>query len=278
MPDVRIITDPTVYVLGRPSIDQRELTRLLTDTGFPLWSTNSPCDAQALVETGARLCYRSFRGGRPHGEHVRHLIEVGHGSCLEHAVWTLVVTGISRTCSHELVRHRFLSPSQESQRYVDAADVAFVLPPALVGAWDCWVNHTGRGLVVAASGDVDPRMEIGLWFDRYWYRPARAAVESYAELYGRLTADGMPRKAAREAARSVLPGCVETRIQLTGNARAWRAFIEQRATRHADAEIRRLAVAVHAKLEHEAPGLFSDYKRVPLPDGTDELATEYRKV
>ena len=86
------------------------------------------------------------------------------------------------------------------------------------------------------------------------------------------------RKLARQAARSVLPNATETKIFVTANARALRHFIEMRASRHAEVEIRKLAVKVLQIMQTEAPHLFGDYQLVPLPDGTFEAATPHRKV
>jgi thymidylate synthase (FAD) len=86
------------------------------------------------------------------------------------------------------------------------------------------------------------------------------------------------RKKAREAARSVLPNATETKIFVTTNSRALRHFIELRASRHAEVEIRKLAVQVLRIMQKEAPNLFADYQLVPLPDGTFEATTEHRKV
>jgi thymidylate synthase (FAD) len=86
------------------------------------------------------------------------------------------------------------------------------------------------------------------------------------------------RKLARQAARSVLPNATETKIFVTANARALRHFIELRGSRHAETEIRKLAVAVLKIMQAEAPNLFGDYQLVPLPDGTFEAVTEHRKV
>src|SRR5262245_53982641 len=86
------------------------------------------------------------------------------------------------------------------------------------------------------------------------------------------------RKAARQAARSVLPNATETKIFVTANARALRHFVELRASRHAEVEIRKLAVAVLRIMQQEAPHLFGDYQLVPLPDGTFEATTPHRKV
>ncbi len=83
---------------------------------------------------------------------------------------------------------------------------------------------------------------------------------------------------ARQAARSVLPNATETKIFVTANARALRHFIEMRASRHAEVEIRKLAVQVLRLMQTEAPHLFADYQLQPLPDGTFEAITPHRKV
>jgi thymidylate synthase (FAD) len=86
------------------------------------------------------------------------------------------------------------------------------------------------------------------------------------------------RKAARQAARSVLPNATETKITVTANARALRLFLEQRGSRHAEPEIRKLANVMLETLVKESPNLFGDYQKIPLPDGTFELKTPYPKV
>ena len=86
------------------------------------------------------------------------------------------------------------------------------------------------------------------------------------------------RKAARQAARSVLPNATETKIFLTGNARALRHFLEMRGSSFAEPEIRKLAAAVLDVLQKDSPNLFGDYEKKPLPDGTFELVTQFKKV
>jgi thymidylate synthase (FAD) len=111
-------------------------------------------------------------------------------------------------------------------------------------------------------------------------------VESARSIYANLVADledptisdkTARRKQAREAARSVLPNCTETKIVVTGNCRAWRHFLEMRGSTHADAEIRRLALAVLPVLNIESPAIFGDYV-VETTDGVDHITTPYRKV
>ena len=88
----------------------------------------------------------------------------------------------------------------------------------------------------------------------------------------------MGEKRARQAARAVLPNSAETKIVVTGNARAWRHFCEMRGAGNADLEIRRLAGAVLRELQREAPNLFGDLRFVPSPDGIDMIETDYSKV
>lgn len=239
MSDVRLILEPSVYVLARPALDHGELRRFLADTGFPGWRTEGVIDAQVLTEVAARVCYRSFGRGRPHKEHIAHLRAVGHLSTFEHAQWTLLIIGVSRSLTHELVRHRHLSYSQESQRYVDASDVAFVVPPAVLEAQ----RHRR-----AVADEDDPGFAD-------WADACRAALAAYRGQTGRLSS--LSHKQAREAARAVLPGCCETRLAVSGNARAWREVFAKRDSPAADAEIRRLAEVVRRVLSREAPDLFA---------------------
>lgn len=256
--DIRVITEPKAYVLARTHLDTGQLYRFTQDTGFPGfapgWGGSS--DAQTVTEVAARTCYRSFGKGRPHAEHIAHLIEAGHLSTFEHVSWTLLVTGVSRTLTHELVRHRHFSYSQESQRFVDASDVAFVLPPVM----EAWKKEYDSQ---AAGWSVSDRTYWGPMVAAYdsWLRTCRAARNVYRTLAETLSvagpADLSSNKQIREAARSVLPGCTETRIAVTGNARAWREYLSKRLVPAADAEHRRLAALVLSTLRPEAPGLFA---------------------
>lgn len=297
MSELKIITAPSVYVIGRQAVDESELDRFLADNGTP-WESDSEVGAEVLVEVGGRLCYQSFAKPRPGGNaaYIGHIKEVGHGSVCEHAAWNLLVTGVSRSLTHELVRHRAgVSPSQLSQRYVDESECAFVVPPALLE--EVRAAHAMRECVeVADRGcrDAVQRHWLSENKDRAeaatvgddWLTCCQFEQARYVRLCDHLTAkaqrQGMvgtdARKWARSAARSVLPECTETKIFLTANARALRHFLEMRGSRHADAEIRRLAAAVLGVLQRESPALFGDYTTAPLPDGIPEIRTPYRKV
>ena len=257
---IRVIREPTVYLLGRQHVDGAELDRFLKDHHVA-WETDTEVAGEELTEVAGRVCYMSFAKPRPGGNkaYLDHILEVGHGSVLEHAVWNFLFTGISRTCTHELVRHRAgFGYSQLSQRYVDESVAEYVAP-------DCIAN--------------DPQ------FHEIWLKAVAQAHEAYIKLTEKLQETfqsepdrTMRRKLARQAARSVLPNATETKIFVTANARALRHFIELRGSQHAEPEIRKLAVQVLNIMRKEAPHLFSDYQLVPLADGTSEVTTPHRKV
>ncbi len=258
---MRIIREPQVYLVGRQTLNDEELDRFLSDHGVETWQTDTEVAGQKLCEMAGRICYMSFAKPRPGGnaEYLQHLLEVGHGSVLEHAVWNFIFTGVSRSLTHELVRHRAgFGYSQLSQRYVDESDTDFVEPDIIA---------------------EDPELH------ETWLAAIRESHAAYVKLVDRLSArlqqiedKTQRRKMARQAARSVLPNATETKIFVTANARAWRHFIELRCSEHAETEIRKLAAKVHQILRTEAPHLFGDYEVVPLEDQTQAVRTPHPKV
>src|SRR5262249_20341323 len=126
---MKIIREPSVFVVGRQTINDSELDRFLGEHDVSTWETDTEVADQKLCEVAGRVCYMSFAKPRPGGNvtYLRHILEVGHGSVLEHAVWNLLITGVSRSCTHELIRHRAgFGYSQLSQRYVDESTTDFV--------------------------------------------------------------------------------------------------------------------------------------------------------
>lgn len=260
---MQIIRAPRVTVIARQEFVYPEHIR---------WRSDSEVAGEVVAEFAGRLCYLSFgedaglegghrtiQGRTTNESYLANILRVKHGSVLEHAVWTLLLEGVSRSLTHELVRHRAgMGYSQLSQRYVDESDIGFVLPP-----------------------EVEEGSEA---FD-LWSGACESSLEAYRELLGEVTEqvgdDGaatMRKKRARQAARAVLPNCAETKIVVTGNARAWRHFVEMRGSASADVEIRRLAVAVLRLLQDESPNIFGDLRVVPQADGTETVETPYSKV
>jgi thymidylate synthase (FAD) len=258
---MKIIRRPSVFLVGRSSLDQTEIARFLGEHGVSHWTTDTEVAAQVLPELAGRLCYMSFAKPRPGGNnaYLGHIKEVRHGSVLEHSVWSVIITGVSRSFTHELVRHRAgFSYSQLSQRYVDESVADFVEP-------DCIAD--------------DPELH------EVWRSAVENAQDAYVKLVERLqrkfeTVEDktLRRKLARQAARSVLPNATETKIFVTANARAWRHFIELRCNEAAEVEIREVAAQILEILKKEAPNLFGDYEIVPLPDGTRAARTPHSKV
>ena len=250
---IQIIREPKVTLIARP--------QFLEPTHLPVGWMGESTDGERLAEFAGRLCYMSQRNPakRSTRDYLDNIKKQGHGSVLEHAVYVLLIEGISRSCSHELVRHRAgFGYSQLSQRYVDESVAEYVEP-------DC----------IAA----DPELHQ-LWLDAvaHSHQTYTKLAEKLQDAFQDEPDRTQRRKLARQAARSVLPNATETKIFVTANARALRHFIELRASRYAEVEIRKLAVHVLRLMQQEAPHIFRDYELLPLPDGTWEAATPHRKV
>ncbi|GGS38888.1 MULTISPECIES: FAD-dependent thymidylate synthase [Actinokineospora] len=216
------------------------------------WTTDTD-GGQALAEFAGRACYQSWSKPNPatatNAGYINHIIEVGHLSVLEHGSVSFYITGISRSLTHELIRHRHFSYSQLSQRYVPERNAAMVEPDVIA---------------------EDPELHAK------FLEAAQASLDAYKELLKGLEAKfadvpsaTLRRKQARQAARAILPNATETRIVVTGNYRAWRHFIAMRATEQADIEIRALAIDCLRELQKVAPNVFADFTVSALPDGTE---------
>ena len=263
------VTKPKIYLVTRPSIDWGQVAAFLESEEVPPIpeSIRSGVDqSSAVVEISARLCYMSFgRGRKDIADFVDNLLSKGDGSVFEHVNYGFVFTGVSRSMTHELVRHRAgFAYSQRSQRFVDEAQSPFVIPPALLED-RVGTSEARKILQDALDG----------------------ASSAYAALVSKLE-ESIPadmfshprdhRKAVRQAARAVLPNATETKIFVTANVRAWRHFIELRGADHADWEIRSVALMILEILEREAPLLFGDFVVKDLPDGTRIATPKHSKI
>ncbi len=256
---MNIIREPRVYLVGRQDVDRAQIDRFLDEYGMT-WQTDTEVGGEQLAEAGGRLCYLSFgKGRKSNAEYIGNIIAQKHGSVLEHAVWNFIIAGVSRSFTHELVRHRAgFGYSQLSQRYVDESTASYIEPDIIA---------------------EDERLHA------VWLRAIESSHQAYLDLVAGLMEKlaGMEdrtqrRKLARQAARSVLPNATETMIFVTANARALRHFIEMRASEWAETEIRRVALVMLRIMQREAPSMFSDYEIVRLEDGTEVARTEFEKV
>ncbi len=199
-------------------------------------------DALALIYAAFRQCYHAgfvaemwpklLSGKIDHkkqADFVQKVLESGHDSPIEHASFTFAVEGISRACSHQIVRHRLASYSQQSQRYVDGSDMDFVLPPA-----------------IARIPEAKARFEAFLDEVGLAYRDLKAILEAHGR-----------KEKSMEDARFVLPQAAETKIVITMNCRALLHFFNLRCCRRAQWEIRALAEAMLAICKAELPAIFA---------------------
>jgi thymidylate synthase (FAD) len=193
-----------------------------------------------LAHFAGRSCYQSWHMPNPETStdegYIANIIKQGHFSVLEHGSATFYITGVSRNLTHELIRHRHLSYSELSQRFVDMDDSRVVVAPA-------------------------NREQLGLP-DRLPQLPQ--TLIDYNVVVDRLMSFGKTRKQAREAARYDLPGGTETKIVVTGNHRAWRDMLHKRYSVHADAEIREFAALVLSELRLIAPASYQDFPEEPF--------------
>ena len=257
----QIILEPRVYLVGRQTVDEKMLKAFLDDENY-LFETDTDVPAEVLAEVAGRTCYMSFgKGRKTNKEYLERIISSHHGSVLEHVVWNFLITGVSRSLTHELIRHRAgWAFSQLSQRYVDESQARYVLPPLyrdrpeLANKWLDAIDAAHKAYIDLVE-----------------------ATEAHVkELYPKLEQTDR-RKLVRQSARSVLPNSCETKIFISANARALRHFFEMRGSIHADAEIRELAIAMFRMVKEDAPNIFADVD-VVLDGEAEVIRVAHSKV
>lgn len=221
-------------------------------------------DPERLAATAAKLCYSSsdigsLRDGLTEEKtrsFIEMLVSVGHESVMEHVSFTFGIEGISRACSHQLVRHRIASYSQKSQRYVNENGFEFVTPPEIEaipeakGEFDCIMNE----ITESYARIVDLLTES---------HKIRLMNEGLDEK----TALSKARKTANEDARFILPNACETKIVVTMNVRSLFNFFRHRCCRRAQWEIRAVADEMLKLCMETAPNIFSHAGPSCVADG-----------
>ena len=225
--DIKILREPTVYLVGRQVVDDAEIDRFLADHGVA-WQTDTEVAGEHLVEIAGRVCYMSFAQAAARAAIGVHRPHPGSRPRLgprTRGVELCSSRALVASLTHELIRHRAgFGYSQLSQRYVDESVAEYVEP-------DCIAD--------------DPELHA-LWLDAvaHTHQAYVKLTEKLLRVFEDEPDRTLRRKLARQAARSVLPNATETKIFVTANARALRHFIELRGSRHAEPEIRKLAIAV----------------------------------
>lgn len=280
----QLIVEPKVYAIFGPEPNFAAFNDWMDDEGVSdLYDTETPLGVLAnafegaasdstildqLPEFAGRFCYKSWKMGRENAAYIENIMGEGHGSILEHANISFAVTGVSRSLTHELVRHRSgMAYSQESQRFVKPSEQRFVIPPLLL-----W----------AVSNDLE-REEIQDWLDDQLH--ALNSASSWGAFFDDILrdeekTDRMAKKRALEAARASLPNSCETKLVVTTNIRALRHILATRGAEAADLEIRRFAGALLREVTNRygETNVLGDFEITKCQYGIDLLTAKHKKV
>jgi thymidylate synthase (FAD) len=266
---------PGMAMIAKPEVNLSGISNFLK--GFPkdyefvkyLKDPVKLPPAEKLVKVAGQTCYMSFGPKRTWNKeaqkYLNNIIYSGHGSVMEHANFSFLIWGVSRSFTHELVRHRAgCAYSQQSQRYV-----------------------SGRVLRFVEREEYQKDKKLHRMFEDRIDNAYKTYTEMAAYLYDKqakgekiLSGEEQTdlRKKVQQVARSVLPNETEAPIVVTANVRAWRHMINMRASSHAEVEIRRVFFNIYKILRKMSPMLFKDFKIVHLHDGTYSVTTQFPKV
>jgi len=256
---------PKVFLIGETRVDEAGIRAYLEHVGAPHWATDAPSDAERLCELYGRICYRSFEPGlnpnvtrtrQGNASYISHIVEVGHGSVLEHAMLNFIFADVSRVFTHELVRHRAgVAVSQESLRFVRLDRFSAYLPMMIEE------NEAGMKVFVQTLEQLE------------------AVQKQFAELFD-LDKTGTKfsfKKKATSAFRRVAPEGIATTIGWSANFRTLRHVIERRTDPAAEEEIRAVFASVYQIVKERYPNIFADYTTETV-DGLPWVKTQHGKI
>ncbi len=297
------ITTPRVHLLASTEMDQEGLQEYLDDIGAPEWETDATSGAETLTEVAGRSCYRSFgtdlnpnvtrvrEGNQPY---IKNMLDVKHGSVMEHAFVTFAFTGVSRVFTHELVRHRAGSAfSQESLRFVRLDDLTAYYPKAfgremMEALYDALPDdcHIKRDYLGEPDDPTRSGKEEWVSNKTAWLHRTFVGTFTYLETVQKSIAIELgldhvksfdAKKKITSAMRRLAPIGLGTAIVATFNHRAERFIISQRTSRHAEEEIRLVYGEVARKLQDKFPNLYQDMHE-EMVDGFMEYTFDNEKI
>jgi thymidylate synthase (FAD) len=251
-------SEPKVYLISEPRLNWEHISQFFKENELSWTETNgSSSPGDALVEFAGRICYVSFggkQGRKDNRSYLENILSSGHGSVLEHANYTFLVTKASRGFTHEMVRHRAgFAYSQESTHYID------------------YSPETG---LINIPKKLDAFPELKQMFEG----EALRSFAVYKIIYEKLKKSGVDKKRACSTARQILPTGIESKLVFTGNVRALRHMIEARANIHNVQEIREVAIQVYDIMKEKVPNCFMDMEKFEDTDGNESVRSKYRKV
>lgn len=249
-----IKVQPKVYLIAKTELNESGLEEFLSDIKQSEWNSNAQSDPDMLTEFGGRLCYRSFsvydennkEGTNPNvtrirednGQYVKNLIDSGHHSVLEHSTLSLLFHNISRVYSHEMVRHRLMSYSQESLRYIRLDNIKAWLPDEIKENPE--LNKLYEDTICHLEGVQEKLNKI-----------VKLDGKSFDE-----------KKKWTSRFRRLAPIGLATTILVSGNLRAWRHIINMRTSKGAEEEMRLVMNQVVPILKNFAPAVFADLNQI----------------
>ncbi|MCF6284083.1 MAG: FAD-dependent thymidylate synthase [Candidatus Hydrogenedentes bacterium] len=255
---------PKVFLVGETRIVEQGLQDYLDHVGVTKWKTDAPSDSEKLAEVMGRLCYRSFEPGmNPNVTRVRegnqtylgNIINVGHGSVVEHPVMNFIFADVSRVVTHELVRHRAgTAMSQESLRFVRLDSLSAYTPMCIEE------NEEGMSIFVKTFEHLEKlQTELAEVYD----------IDNEKKF--------AVKKKLTSAFRRLAPIGLATTIGWSCNFRTLRHVLENRTDPHAEEEIRFLFAEVYNLVKERYPNLLGDYE-VEMVDGLPWVKTAHRKI
>jgi thymidylate synthase (FAD) len=257
--------EPKVFLVGETASVEDGVQAYLNHVGAPEWSSDAETAVELLPEMYGRLCYRSWKPGlNPNVVRVRkgneaylgHVLEVRHGSVVEHPVVNFIFADVSRVFTHELVRHRVgTAMSQESLRFVRLEDIAFWFPE--------WAREDEE-LLARSVNLIQQMEEHQIWMAQHFDldHPKKGMNE---------------KKMKTSFMRRLAPDGLATTIGWSANPRTIRFCLEQRTDPGAEEEIRKVFGMVGEIVTARYPNLFGDYV-VNMVDGLPHYTTPNRKV
>ena len=239
--------EPKVFLIGETRVIEDGLKAYLEHIGLPEWISDAPTDMERLIEVYGRLCYRSFKPGlnanvtkirERNSEYIGNILNVKHGSVVEHPVLNFIFADVSRVFTHELVRHRVgVGISQESLRFVRLEDLGQWLPSVICE------NKQAVEIFVKTFEELEHlQLELAKIFE------LDSPGKSFSE-----------KKIITSAMRRIAPIGLATTIGWSANPRTIRWLLEMRTHPSAEEEIRLVFGKLGEIVTSRYPNLFSDF-------------------